>query len=481
MTTLELRDIQEVRQFLLQGLWLQRVAVPTAATVRPTLEWAVEIAGSGQPLPPVGFVGDVGNLLFAGDQDTRAPRDSASFTGWPVGLAWTYEDMVVGKIVADWTMDRAGDALRHYKGRDRARGLAFVINQFRERAGFGGVYLSPAALKGLLEAPPGDVLARGWDALNRTGVQPLLIRLYEDMIAATRRMADALGPEDIFELEHGTALADLGQRVALRQVLQAAAQFDSALPHQRPRRLAGRREVPTQVFDEDTYPVGGFASISTRGTIESLLHSQLAYMEPASVPRPDLFDIKFLRDELLYYSRDENQFLRRRRTFVVVLMPDLAQARFKDIELPTQRIVLVLALLVVLVRRLTDWLSSDALVFDFVLVADGRARPLKQEAEILGMVFREQVANGTVRFIDVADVAAAGSEVTDRARRSQCVAVTVGVMPTDMKVDAAEQLQLAISGPHPRLVTATGELPIASDEALESWRAALESLVRACL
>ena len=29
--------------------------------------------------------------------------------------------------------------------------------------------------------------------------------------------------------------------------------------------------------------------------------------------RPDLFDIKFLRDELLYYARDENRFLRRRQ------------------------------------------------------------------------------------------------------------------------------------------------------------------------
>ena len=143
-----------------------------------------------------------------------------------------------------------------------------------------------------------------------------------------------LAPEDVFELEHGTALAELGQRVALRQVLQAARRFEDALPARRVRPFAGRQEVPTHVLDEDTYPVGGFASISNRGSIESLLHSQLAYMEPESAARPDLFDVKFLRDELLYYSRDENQFLRRRRTFVIVLAPDLVQARFKDADLP---------------------------------------------------------------------------------------------------------------------------------------------------
>ena len=166
--------------------------------------------------------------------------------------------------------------------------------------------------------------------------------------------------------------------------------------------------------DEDTYPVGGFASISTRGTIESLLHSQLAFMEPAGASRPDLFDIKFVRDELLYYSRDENQFLRRRRSFVVALLPDLVRARFKDVELPTQRIVMVLALLVSLVRRLTEWLTADALAFEFLFVADGDAQPLAKEEALLAMLFREPIANGTVRLTRVPTVAAAEKAISER-------------------------------------------------------------------
>src|SRR5207253_3290566 len=125
--------------------------------------------------------------------------------------------------------------------------------------------------------------------------------------------------------------------------------------------VRGPRETPTRILDDSAYPVGGFSSISTRGGIESLLHSQLAYMELDE--RPDLFDVKFLRDELLYYSRDENQFLRRRRTFVFALYPDLVQTRFKDAELPWQRCVLLLAFLIATVRKLTEWLSSDALQF----------------------------------------------------------------------------------------------------------------------
>src|SRR6185437_1043138 len=99
--------------------------------------------------------------------------------------------------------------------------------------------------------------------------------------------------------------------------------------------------------------------------------------------RPDLFDIKFLRDELLYYARDENQFLRRRRTFVFILYPDLDQTRFKDRGLEFQRGVLLLALLYTIVRKLSEWLSTDALTFHFLFVVEGDNDPLAAERDLL--------------------------------------------------------------------------------------------------
>ena len=60
------------------------------------------------------------------------------------------------------------------------------------------------------ESPPEEILNQGWESLRQEGVQPLLHDLYESLITASRRMAEALAPEDIFELEHGTALAEFG-------------------------------------------------------------------------------------------------------------------------------------------------------------------------------------------------------------------------------------------------------------------------------
>jgi hypothetical protein len=477
MASHELRDGDQARRFLLEGLWLQRVLAPTTPTVSVSLRWALEAASAGQPLPPLGFVADLGHVALGQDQGPRSVRDVLGSAGLPAGLVRTYEDYVLGKLYADWHFERASDAVRRYQGRDQDRGLAFILNQFRERSGFPGVWLSPAVIRGLRELPPEEVLNRGWDTLTNDGLMPLLAELYEGLIAAARRTGEVLGNEDIFELEHGTALVEMGQRVALRQVLLAAERLEAALPRHKVRARAGRQEVPTRVLDEDTYPVGGYASVATRGTIESLLHSQLAYMEKDE--RPDLFDIKFLRDELLYYSRDENQFLRRRRTFVFALPLDLVRLRFKDAELPWQRIVLVLGLLLTAVRKLSEWLNTDALLFEFVFLDKPDGNTLADERKLLEMVLREQLANGTVRLEKLGGLAPLAEHCGRLARRSLCHCLIVSTEKPTFRADDTIVSQLEISGPTPTLET-SGEPPepLEASEPLEAWSAALERLLQ---
>src|SRR5262245_51070768 len=101
MGTVELRDLDLARRFLLEGLWVQRVLPPTAATVKPALEWALEIAAAGQPLPPVGVIADLGHVAFALDQGMRTQRENP-VRGLAAGLTRTYEDHVLGKIYADF-------------------------------------------------------------------------------------------------------------------------------------------------------------------------------------------------------------------------------------------------------------------------------------------------------------------------------------------------------------------------------------------
>jgi hypothetical protein len=465
MSRFAIRGSDEARRFLLQGLWWQRVLPPRPGRVRAVLEWALEMVSAGKDLPPIGFLADLGHIALGHGQDAASAGELPSFL--PINLLRTYEDHVLGKFYADWTFSRASDALRHYKGRDQARGLAFVFEQVAECSGFQGVRLSPGVLKSLLEMPPEEVHSQGWESLSHGELHEALIPQYEMLIDAARRTAEVLGPEDVSQLERGTALKPEGEQLAERQVLCAAQLLEASLPRHRLRPRLERGEVHTRMLDEDTYPVGGFASLATRGSIESLLHSQLAYME--NEQRPDLFDIKFLRDELLYYARDENQFLRRRRTFVFVLYPDLDQTRFKDRGLDYQRGVLLLALLYVIVRRLTSWLSTDALSFRFLFVVQGENDPLQAERDLLASLLMEEIASGLVQLAMEPENNLAGL-CENWARRSLCHALLIDVRPRELNTSETRIHRLQINGPRPALGNADSEPIVAqSEEPLESW------------
>lgn len=480
MSRYELRDSDDARRFLLQGLWWQRVLPPRPARVRAVLQWALEIVSAGQDLPPIGFLADLGHVALGepANEPEALATDPPSLTlpaRW-IALLRTYEDHVLGKFYADWTFSRASDALRRYKGRDQARGLAFVFKQFTERSGFQGVRLSPGVLKSLLESPPDQVHSQGWESLGRDGLHEALSPQYEMLIAAARRTAEVLGPEDVSQLERGTALRPEGEQLAERQVLRAAHLLEQSLPRHRFRQRTRHGEVHTRILDEDTYPVGGFASLATRGSVESLLHSQLAYMEDGR--RPDLFDIKFLRDELLYYARDENQFLRRRRTFVFVLYPDLDQTRFKDRGLDYQRGVLLLALLYVVVRKLAAWLSAEALSFRFLFVVENGNDPLQPERALLASLLMDEIATGSVQLAPVQENKIA-EMCADWARRSLCHALLIDVRSRELNASNTAIHRLRIDGPRPAFGDAGSESIIAeSGEPMESWSNALLELLQ---
>ena len=205
MDHIELPDAAAARRFVAEGLWFQRAVKPTAATVRPVLEWAMEIANEGRPLPPIAFIADVAHVALVADADHR-PKDSIAVPGWPSALVRRYEDHVLGRLYADRGFERTADAVRVLTGADRIRGVAFLVDRVRERAGVGGVHLPVAVLRSLLAAGPDEVLSRAWDDLTRDGPSKLTIDLLDALAAAGLRFGDVLAPDDVTELEDGTAL-----------------------------------------------------------------------------------------------------------------------------------------------------------------------------------------------------------------------------------------------------------------------------------
>jgi hypothetical protein len=437
------------------------------------LEWGLEIASSGDALPPLGFVADVGLVAFNLDRGKRRRQDAAPIPGLSSVLGRTYEDHVLGKLYGDWTFEHACDALRRYeKGRDWARGLAFLFRQFRRRVPSLGVLLSPSLIRGLMEQPADETLKLGFDSITKTGPMPLIEACYQSLVEAARRMPEILDEADLAALRNGIALAPEGQRLAHELVIHTSTELLQSLPEQKVAPLPGRREIATKVLDEDTYPVGGFAAITTRGSIESLMHSQLAFMEPGV--RPDLFDLKYLRDELYYYSRDENQFLRRRRSFVIVLYPDLVRARFKDPESNSQRIIMLMGFLLAAFRRLCQWLSSDALRFDFLFLHERGATPLTHEIQLFQFLFRDQIENRTVGVSAAASIDAVISHCAALGSRSECHVLTAAMRDEPIEADGVVVSRLSLANPTPAIADDVESEPVEQP----TWNDAMERLLR---
>jgi hypothetical protein len=474
MEPVELRDLDAARRYVTEGLWLQRAVKPNAETVKNALEWAMEIAAGGHPLPPVGFVGDVGHIALGADSEHRS-KDALHIPAWPPALVRMYEDHVLGKLYADLLFERAGDALQKYHDKDRIKGLAYIVNQIQSRANIPGVHLSPAVIRGLLTANMQEVLAAAWERLEREGPDPLLIMMYERLVTAGRRWAETLVLADLIAIENRLVLGENAQNVGLDHINKAKQAFLELLPNRPVRPYPNRKEVPTRIHDVDQYPIGGYESIATKGSIESLLQSQLAYIEDEAGPEPDLFDVKYARDELFYYSRDENQFLRRRRGFAFVLYPDLIALRFKDAELPYQRIVFLISAILAVAERLNVWLGkgserNDSLRFEFLFLQDGEKKPLEEEAKWLKFSLPDQIKHHAL-VEHVAGAKQAVERLNRLAQDSQVHLLVAMTEPLELEMDNVMVTEVVVDGPVPKIGDGVGPVyALDGDDPLDVWQ-----------
>lgn len=479
MPVVEVRESDTVRKYVLQGLWLRSLGSVSTDNVSQTLDWLMNLAASDEPVPPAGIVTDVSQLIFGHAAEFVARNSDQSEGFLPDELRGPYEDYVLGKLYADGTFERGSTAVCRYQGNDRIRGAAWLLARLWQRSEAGGIRCSPSVIRALQREPVEDLLAEGSRSLRDDGLLPLLEEHFQELIAGLRRLGEVLAPEDVFELEHETALVEFGQRLALRQVLSVSNDLKTQLPRLVPQSYGRDHSVVTNLVEEDSYPVGGFTSISTRGSIESLLQSQLAFMETDEKLRPDLFDVKYLRNELYYYSRDENQFLRRRRTFVFALYPDLVDCRIKDAGLPCQRIMVLLAVIYMAVLQLVDWLTDESLKFEILFVTARGETSLTDETELLRMLLRKHVESDTVSIQQLSSTQLE-TTVEEASRRSLTHCISASCTDQDINADNAVVTRLTVGNPIPTLIWEQDSEPIASDDAeeLNGWPALANLLLR---
>ena len=426
-TTIEIREREATERRLIGGLALMRLASPTTDELGPVTGWLLAALDDLAWLPPVGVVADVGHLV-ADCRSATVPSLAAVGSPRLRAALRAYEDEWLGRLAADARIDAARDAIARLPLELRARAVALVLGSVLERTGFvHGAAVNTGAARRLLARPATETLGRVQAAMQGADHAGNLIAIgYESLVHGARRARGLLDEADVFALENLRVLGSPAQRLAVAQIMDAAAEASRALPSRLKRRRQPAGHTPTRIEDESRYPAGGFAALSNAGSVENLVTSELVYMEDTAGVDIDLFDVRYDEGELLYYARDEAVLVRRRRAFVFLRDPSLATLRFKDSELRWQRLVALLGILVCLVRKLHEWLDGEDLSIRIVFLPDALGRaPLIVERGLVELLLRDWIEKGAVEVVEGALKEVAQAALL-AARRAHVEVVLVG-------------------------------------------------------
>lgn len=488
----ELRDRAHAEAWLAAGLCLARLSRPGAEEHARMAPWLLGVLSESGTLPPAGVIADIAHLLLG--RSMRAIQPLPDIDARLGQVIHAYEDHVLGRLDADPRLDAVLDAITRLPPVHHDRAVVLFSTHILLRMGHDtGVALSPGVVRRVLRLPVDEVCGKGLAAM--TGVSEIfeaLVAGYQSLITGARRLGTLIGEAEVFLMENLEALGELTQRIAIEQMIDVMDALSATLP----RRLkpAGRHErerIPTPLAAEDQYPTGGFAALSTAGSLENLVASELIYMEERGAESDiDLFDLRYAEGELLYYTRDESVFVRGRRVITLAFMPDLESVRFKDASLSWQRLVMALGLMMACVHRLAEWLAGEGLLFRVVFVREpGHAAgdPLAAERSLCGLALRELVARGVVDMAPALELGTLMQETREHARWARASVLVISADRVDIEpVPGALVGRLCLADAEPALDWLDSAGPPGTDAGAEadpwaSWARVLLDILQALL
>lgn len=290
------------------------------------------------------------------------PSTRSLHPGVPEPLRRDYAHDVIDRIERSRALDAAAEIVADQPPAERGGVIATAIDRLTRRARLDRFAFSPAAVRALRRSRPTAIDGSGLPSGNT------VLEMIDGLTQAVTRFRltrDLLTPADLDALDDSGRSESLTTRLLRRLTIQAEAAIERCLPRSDRRPPSSWGGSATGFVTIGRRPCGGLTSIASGERLENLLPSQLAYLE---AERPDLFDLKFLRGELLHYQRDENPHFARRRTIAFLFESDDAEVRRPDAGLPFPRIVLGLALVRLVARRCRANAAVECL---FVEGADG--------------------------------------------------------------------------------------------------------------
>jgi hypothetical protein len=337
---------QELLLALRTWAYYAGTAEPPRETYKSGLQWLRTCWEAGEEHLPLHVVHDLGMLLLHGSGFRFS--SSANLGKWPeeerqVRLA--YEDRVLGKWAVDPSILAAHIEIAGMRPSHQEAAVAHAIHialskplsLVEDLPAGNAAHLRLMSLEFLAKLPetfsewePLDPEWRAWGLVQLDLCTKALStgRLYED--------------EDLWEITHFPQLPSESARLSLREMNTAAARIGAIPPAMALDVERKAQEVAIDIDTSDLYPAGGFDALSTKGAFENMVRTEVSYVGEGATEKGgiDLFDVRFVEGELLFYTRDESPLLDARRevTWVIDRPADL---RHKHPRLPAQTLVLV--------------------------------------------------------------------------------------------------------------------------------------------
>lgn len=363
----------------------------------------LEMLGRGHFHVPLYLCQDLWQMLQQGFETrftSDGEEDSSAWAPEQTVLRQRYERELLGRILQLPTVQEAVEIVRlsPYPEPLLERLLELIIGKLapmmpREYT------LNPAMMRGFaIKSDRYDVYLNESQFATEIDVEhpfSMVLTKTLETVSQSMRWSELLQEEDLFELAHWEQLSTEHLRIGCRQLIEVDRRLGE-IDITRVSVHEPESEVETAFIDETTVPTGGVAGLTNRGSIESMVVSELAYMEDG--PGINLFDLRFLEGEILYYLRDAGTLRRKRRTVHFVLDMDKLFS-VKSPGFDYQFSVLAQGLALRILRDVFTIFEADAVEAHFHYVApEKQHEAVRKEVNLLEVLLEDAIKHGWVNF-----------------------------------------------------------------------------------
>jgi hypothetical protein len=396
---------------------------PLSQSFGAALKWLKQRWDAGDDFLPFLLVHDLGHLLLRGrDYRFASGRDLSVWPEHERALRLRYEDKLLGRWTLDPSVREAHVAIAGMPDAQRDAAIAHAVGLALAGPLRAVADLSrgnPAHLRALLQSMPSvwvdvpETLAARRELVEDAWLDWAMwqLELCIEALPERRLFSD----EDLWEVAHLPDLPSESARLNLRE-LHEARRLIGPIPAGVALEVKRRaQEVPMEQQTSDRYPAGGFDAVATKGVFENMVRSEIAYVGEGGegLGGIDLFDVRFVEGELLFYTRDESPLLDQRRD-VTLVIDRPAEQRTKLAKLPAQTLVLVQGVCLALQQDLVHVFGPSGARVHLLWRADAPEdlAVAEEELALMSLSLKAEVAHRRVHL----DVARSWGEVPERRR-----------------------------------------------------------------